>query len=228
MEIVEEIHLNFGLLLQDTQSTTLVQSELLKNSGSVLSLSPSKKLEDYPSSTTLFPNKRSRHDDPSPQHSNSSGSSLTTVQECTITKRGSPPSIFGFPLVEFDRKKDCQIKKEKEVPTAPSGISMELNGKKESQIKKKISTAPPPSATVIKLNGMKESGIKKEVPTTSDDNATLPPSYLKYISYLEDKVREMSSERERLKSDMMKAQSILNAYNSPNDVDPTLSNRYED
>lgn len=223
-------------LEQDAQSTTLRQSEHLKNSGSVLSLSPSERLEDCPltctvnKESTIFPNKRSRHDDLNPQHSDASESSLMTIQECTITKKSSPPSIFGFPLVELNGKKECQIKKE--LPTAPSGTFVELNGKKESQIKKEISTAPH-SATVVELNGMKESEIKNEVSRTppatfdiSDGNATLPPSYLKYITYLEDKVREMSAERERLKADMMQAESIVNAYKSR--IDITLNNGNED
>lgn len=226
------MHLKFGLLLQDTQSTTFRQDELLNNSGSALSLSPSEGLEDCPStctvnkeSTTLFPNKRSRHDDPSPQHSNSSASSLTTIQECPITKKGSsPPSIFGFPLVELNAKKECQIKKE--LPTAPSVTFLELGVRKESQIKTEIST-PSHSATVLEVNGMKGSEIKKEVSTTppamfDNGNGTtaFPPSYLDYISHLENKVREMSAERERLKADMMQAQSILNAYKSRKDVNP--------
>ncbi|CBI31390.3 unnamed protein product, partial [Vitis vinifera] len=112
-------------LEQDAQSTTLRQSEHLKNSGSVLSLSPSERLEDCPltctvnKESTIFPNKRSRHDDLNPQHSDASESSLMTIQECTITK--------------------------------------------------KISRTPPATFDI------------------SDGNATLPPSYLKYITYLEDK-----------------------------------------
>lgn len=229
-------------LLQDTQSTTLKQSDCPKNSGSVLSLSPSERLEDRPSlctlnkeSTTLFPNKRSRHDDRNSQCSNASGSSQTATKECTTTKRGSPPSIFGFPLVELQGKKECQPKKE--VPTSPKGTFAELNGKKESQIKKENSPAPP-SATAVELNVLKEGEIKKEASTSPlaaagvchpfvcDGNSTLLPSYLNYVIHLEDKVRRMSAERERLKADMMQVQSILNAYKSR--IDNSLNKENED